>query len=285
MTKKIIIDKASYSYQPAPVILFVYNRPEHTKKTIESLKCNELARQSELIIFSDGPKNVHDGNKVLQVRDIIHSTAGFKKTYIHERKQNLGLAESVITGINEVFKKYEKVIVLEDDMICSRDFLNFMNISSVSGYIYPNKIPRWYAYDVVLFPRASTWGWGTWRNRWEKADWEIRDFNDFMNNIDLRNMFNRGGNDLVNMLHSQIKGEIDSWGIRWSYTHFKERAYGLFPVKSKILNIGLDGTGIHSGSTERFDQKLHFHDNKYVFPGDIKPDKRMIEKVSDFFNK
>lgn len=244
----------------SPILLFVYNRPEHTRKTIETLKKNFLAKESELIIFSDGPKNEKDKNSVEVVRKIIKNIEGFKNIEVKESVNNKGLAKSIISGVTEIINKKEKVIVLEDDLITHPYFLTYMNealdfyennsrIWSISGYCPPIKIPENYDKDVFLFPRASSWGWATWKNRWDLNDWEIKDFDTFIKNKKLQKEFNIGGEDMSEMLKSQIEGEIDSWAIRWCYNQFKNNMYTVFPVKSYVDNIGTDGSGTHFKTT------------------------------------
>ncbi|MDH3269365.1 MAG: glycosyltransferase, partial [Ignavibacteria bacterium] len=190
----------------APIVLFVYNRPEHTKRTVESLLNNTLINNSTLFIFSDGPKNDKDLKNVEEVKDYIRTIKGFDKIEIIEREKNFGLANSVISGVTQVIESYGKVIVLEDDMISSPYFLKYMNevlnffeydqrIFSVTGYTFPIKIPEYYKYPVYLSSRSSSWGWGTWKNRWEKADWEIKDFQSFINDKSRVESFNKGGDD------------------------------------------------------------------------------------------
>ena len=171
----------------APIILFVYNRPEHTKKTVEALKSNLFASESLLFIFSDGYKNQNDKRAVEDVRKYISTISGFKEIKINLKDNNLGLANSVISGVTEVINKYDKAIVLEDDIITSKYFLKFMNealdfyeedkrIYSISGYNFPIKIPESYQHKIYISPRPSSWGWATWKDRWEKVDWNISDF-------------------------------------------------------------------------------------------------------------
>ena len=251
----------------APIVLFVYNRPEHTKKTVESLLKNINAGKSSLLVYSDGPKNDFDANKIRIVRNYVRDLKGFHKIEIVEREKNLGLANSVITGINDVFNLYDCVIVLEDDVITAPLFLNFMNdalefyqddmkIFSVSGYPYPIKIPNVYNQEVFISFRTSSWGWGTWKNRWEKADWELKDFDNFFSDKKSQMLFNRAGEDLIQMLIAQKRNEIDSWAIRWSYTHFKNNAYCLYPVRPLCKNIGTDSSGTHSSSSEKLSVEL-----------------------------
>ena len=155
----------------APIILFVYNRPEHTKKTLESLKINELASDSLLFIFSDGNKNENDRKSVEEVRNYISTISGFKEINIILREKNLGLADSVISGVAEVIEKYGKAIVLEDDIVTSKYFLKFMNealdfydadkkIYSISGYNFPIKIPKSYQHKIYISSTSIILGLG-----------------------------------------------------------------------------------------------------------------------------
>ncbi|OON90176.1 MAG: sugar transferase [Candidatus Epulonipiscium fishelsonii] len=252
----------------APVVLFVYNRPVHTKKTIKALVKNELADKSILYIFSDGPKdNPDDIEKVALVRTFIDKLVlknYFKEVHIIKAEKNNGLANSVINGVTTIINQYGKVIVLEDDLITSRDFLVFMNealnyyknksrIWSVTGF---NRIPipKKYKDDIFLSYRGSCWGWATWKNRWNKIDWNVSDYIYFRNNKKLRKSFDKGGKDLSPMLDLQMQGKIDSWAIRWSYSQYKLNKLQIQPVFSKVKNIGLDGSGTHGTASRKYNK-------------------------------
>lgn len=271
----------------APIVLFVYNRPEHTKKTINALKRNKLAEESELFIFSDGVKNKEDKQKVKEVRGIINNINGFKNVEILESKINKGLADSVIDGVTKIINEYEKVIVLEDDLITSKNFLRYMNraldfyennkdIWSISGYSLPINIPESYDYDIYLAYRASSWGWATWEDRWGKIDWKIKDFDNFINDKSKQRLFNRGGSDMTRMLKNQINGEIDSWAIRWCYNQFIEESYTIYPVKSKVKNIGMDGSGVHCGVSNKHEVGLDSGNDKVEFSNNLELNKKIL---------
>ncbi len=240
----------------APVVLFVYARPIETKKTIESLSKNFLAKESDLIIFSDGPKNPNLQSTVLEVRKTIKSVTGFKSVKVIEREKNLGLGNSIITGITEVFNTYNKVIVLEEDLISSANFLDYINSSlteyqnnekvfSVTGYTYQMKIPDRYEFDNYFTPRCESLGWGTWKDRWIKADWNLKGFKTFLKNESELKQFNKIGADLIGMLLRQQLGKLDSWAVRWCYAHFRNSAFCSYPTKSKIVHIGEGGEATH----------------------------------------
>lgn len=279
----------------APVALFVYKRIEHTKKSINTLAANELAGSTDLFIFSDGGKSEPDWIHVNQVREFLKTVTGFKNVSIIEREKNLGLANSIIAGVNEVINVYKKVIVLEDDLISSPDFLVYMNnvldyyqkhphVFAVSGYGFPVKIRDEYKMDTYLLPgRASSWGWGTWKDRWEKIDWEITDKSNFLRNKETQNSFNYMGKDMSRMLVQQFKGEIDSWSIRFDYNMFKQAGYCVYPVKSRIFNSGMDGSGTHNPVTNIFDVEMSKGDKTNLVFADS-PDNEIEKSAQHFFN-
>jgi hypothetical protein len=280
----------------SPIVLFVYNRPEHTKRTIESLLKNPLAEKSTLYIFSDGPKSDSDEKSVCAVRNYIQALKGFNKIEIIERDKNLGLANSVIIGVDEIFRNYYKVIVMEDDMLSSPYFLKFMNdllimfennrsIYSVTGYTFPIKIPDDYTHPLYLAPRASSWGWGTWKDRWEKVDWEMSDYRSFIKDKATIREFNKGGDDLTRMLTNSISGKIDSWAVKWCYAHFKNKAYCVYPVTSRIKNIGADRSGVHTNRTKKFDVELELNDINLSEINDLQPDDTVLLNFRKFFKK
>lgn len=244
----------------APIILFTYNRPWHTEQTLEALSVNKLANESILYIYCDGPKqnaSTEQKNKIKEVREVIRKKQWCKEIHIIEAEENRGLANSIIAGVTEVIDKYGKVIVLEDDLVTSQYFLKFMNetlffyekdtrIFSIgaTNYIFP--IPINYNDDVYLVHRTESCGWGTWKDRWQKAEWNLTNYDDVLLNKREKKKFNRGGNDLSVLLNLQLEKKIDSWAIQWDYCHYKYDAYCLRPIKSFVNNIGFDGSGIHS---------------------------------------
>ncbi|MFV2081281.1 MAG: glycosyltransferase [bacterium] len=267
----------------SPIILFTYNRPFHTTRTVESLAKNRFADKSELIIYSDGPADSSVRTQVEEVRTCLRGIRGFREISIIERENNLGLADSVITGVTEVLNKHGRAIVIEDDLILSENFLYFMNsalahyekdkiVYSVTGYSYPIRIPGSYNYDVYPFYRCSSWGWATWKNRWETVDWDVKDYDELKNSRTKIGLFNRGGEDLFDMLSLQVNGDVDSWAIRWCYSHFKNNALCLYPTEAHARNAGFDGTGVHSHVTNKFDvdlQNTHSDEIRFCPPEEI----------------
>jgi len=259
---------------------------------------NDLADRSVLYIYADGPKadaTVEVKARIAEVRALIREKPWCKTVHINESDTNKGLANSVILGVSEILNQYGKAIVLEDDLLSTKDFLRFMNMSletyehdnrifSISGYRYPGIVPANYKKQIFLFPRASSWGWATWQDRWQLADWDLRELDTFLADKDAQGRFNRGGKDLADMLIMQVQGKIDSWAIRWCYTHFINNAFGLFPVKSRIKNIGLDGSGIHCKPSDKSYGELEYSAEDIVLPKKLKTNETMIQNHAAFFS-
>jgi hypothetical protein len=282
----------------SPVILIVYNRPEHTKKTIEALKINTLASKSMLYIYSDGSS--YD-EKVKEVRKYIHTVEGFREVHIVERKENIGLANNIIEAATEVINKYGKVILVEDDLVSSPYFLKFMNdglekykdnhkVGSVSGFMFPKttmQIPDLYEYEVFFSLRPSSWGWATWKDKWGQIDWRVEDFNRFKRNLVERYRFNKGGGDLSRMLQAQMQGSINSWAIRWSYNFYKRGWVSVYPTVSFIDNQGNDNSGVHSKASnkDKYGNKELNMNSNIKFPDEIFLDREILKRFKRVYSK
>lgn len=250
----------------APIILFVYNRLDHTQGVIETLSKNFLAKESELYVFSDAAKSENGLEKVNAVREYIRDITWhgrFKKVSIIEAENNKGLANSVIGGVTEIIREYGKVIVVEDDLLLSPYFLNYMNdaldyyqddkkIWSISGYSFPMKSLKKYSHDIFYSYRGCSWGWATWSDRWDTVDWQVSEYNQFINSQEWIERFNRGGVDLTNMLKMQMERKIDSWAIRWCFAQSNQDMYTVYPRISYLENAGCDGSGMHSGADDEY---------------------------------
>lgn len=279
----------------APILLFAYNRPFHLKRTLEALSKNTYTDESSLFIYSDAAKDEKDKNAVEEVREVIKNIKGFAKVELILRENNFGLANSVINGVTEIINKFGKVIVLEDDILTTPNFLvymnealefykNFPNVFSISGYSYPihnvKRIPEYF-----FLHRASSWGWGTWKDKWEKTDWDVKDFELLKNDKNLQANFSRGGNDLFPMLLAYKAGLNQSWGIRWAYTHAKHDGVCLYSAKSKVQNIGADASGTHfTTKTKKFDVELDSGGCEFKFPNEVVIIPEINQSVKEFFS-
>ncbi|MFT7252502.1 MAG: hypothetical protein ACI9FW_002264 [Flavobacterium sp.] len=280
----------------APICLFTYNRLEETKQTIVTLQKNFLAKDSELFVFSDGPKNKASSYKIEAVRDYLKNIEGFKSVTIYESDVNKGLAKSIIEGVSKVLANSDKVIVMEDDLVSTPNFLDFMNqtlnfykvdtaVFSISGYTLNLPSLKHEKKDFYFGYRASSWGWGIWRDRWSPIDWEAKDYTTFVKNKKKVNDFKRGGTDMPRMLKNQMNGKIDSWAIRFCYHQFKENLMTVFPTISKIKSIGFSEEATHTSGTKRFitpiDSEIKRNFSFHTF---TEIDKKLIKEFSSFFS-
>ncbi len=240
----------------APIALFVYNRPDHTRRTIQYLKQNELAEQSQLFIFSDAAKDESQKEMVKEVRDIIGDVDGFKYVEVIERNRNLGLADSIIDGVSRLTQEFGSVIVFEDDLVSSEYTLKYFNdalkhyekeekVMHIGAYMYPLKAD--YLPQTFFYRAATSWGWATWDRAWKAFE---PDIDKIISQFDAQKIHQFSIEGSMNFWKQIIEfknGRNNSWAIRWYASIFLRGGLTLNPLQSLINNIGHDGTGIHSG--------------------------------------
>lgn len=252
----------------APICLFTYNRLEETQQTIAALQKNYLAKSSELFVFSDGSKNETARPKIQGVRDFLKSVDGFKKVKVYESDTNKGLAASIIAGVSKMFENHDSVIILEDDLITTPNFLDFMNnsldyykndtnIYTVNGYspLIKNLDPD----TFYLHSRSFPWGWGTWRSSWKKEYFDKNKIRGYISSnpgvLKKFDMYN--GEDASEMLLRTLDGEISSWYIRWVFNNYLENKKSVFPSLSKVQNIGDSEDATHyTGGVSAYQSKM-----------------------------
>jgi GT2 family glycosyltransferase len=276
----------------APIALFVYNRPRHTERTLKFLKQNELATETRLFIFSDGAKTPDDEESVKEVRELLKHIDGFKSVEIIERKQNMGLAESVIAGVTRLVKDYKQVIVFEDDLVSSPYTLTYFNdalnryrkeekVMHIGAYMYhlkENTLPESFFYRA-----ATSWGWATWERAWEHFEPSI---DTLMKQFDAKKRADFSIEHQMNFW-KQIKdfknGKNNSWAIRWYASIFLKGGLTLNPSQSLVNNIGHDGTGVHSGINDIYNVIINPKPVK-VFPDTITENKEAYEAIKGFLS-
>jgi len=271
----------------APIVLFVYNRAEHTKRTVEGILSNPEAKDTVLYIFADGPKPTATEEtvaKVKAVREYIHTITGFKEVIIEESETNRGLAPATIYGVTKVINKYGRVIMIEDDDIPSSHFLEFENeclekykddprIWCVGGYVYyPIPVQSNITDDIYLVNRPTSWGFGTWKRCWDKIIWDMDTLKGIFSHKSIVNGFNRWcGCDMIPIMYSWFEGRASSWSIRYNFAAYLNDSKTIRPAHSLIMNCGMDGTGTHNQLIERKDD---FIDRRIVIPEFLKFDKK-----------
>lgn len=250
----------------APILLFVYNRPEHVKRTLAALEQNILAKESELFIYSDAARSPQDEASVAEVRKIIRTALPFfKQVNIIERETNWGLARSIIDGVTTQINRYERVIVLEDDLIVAPYFLKFMN-DALNTYQHEEKVGHIQACDFTqdaslpdtfLIKWTGSWGWATWKRAWKYFNPDGKALLEELQRRKLTYTFDFNGKyGYTRMLRRQTEGKNNSWAIRWNASLFLNDILSLNVGKSLVQNEGFDGSGTNCGGGNLYASQL-----------------------------
>ena len=285
----------------APVVVFVYDRLKHVEEALSALNGNDYAELTELFIFSDlYDENTANRQEVMAVRKYIQKfseNCRFINVNIIMAKEHNGLAKSVISGVTDVINKYGKVIVVEDDLVTAKSFLRYMNealdyykdnkrVWSISGYSLPLFSLRRCKSDVYAGYRGSSWGWATWKDRWDMTDWSVSDYAEFISSEQRMKEFNRGGEDMSDLLTMQMEGKSDSWAIRWNYQQYKQNMVSIFPVRSQVKNMGWDGSGRNCGKSilKIYDTKIS-NFGEHIRFDDCEVDEKIMKETRRTYSK
>ncbi len=270
----------------APIVIFAFNRPEALRRMLESLKVNPLYEESEKFVFVDGPRSEADEAKVKEVIAVAHEVT----TNVVAAETNKGLGASIIAGVTDVIAKYGRAIILEDDLRLMPGFLQYMNqaldayydderIFAVCGYGLKIKMPKGYDGDVYLSNRASSWGWGTWEDRWNTVDWAVGDWEQLQSDRKAQRAFNQGGSDMYGMLRNYMMGRNRSWAIRFCYSQFRQGRYSVHPFLSFVENEGFgDGATNCKQKYSRFKTNLQCVMITLNLPANIEVNKAILKE-------
>ncbi|MDR1163748.1 MAG: glycosyltransferase [Candidatus Accumulibacter sp.] len=244
-----------------PIAVFAFNRPDHLKRSLDALARNDLASESALTVFCDGPRNAEEKKKTDAVRALCRSISGFKDVTLVERDENRGCGRSIASGLQEFFGVYPEGIVVEDDIVFAPNALRWFNaclaryrdepaVFSVSGWSFPEKhmpFPADYPCDAYFLPRFLCWGWASWADRVKRIDWALTDYEAFIELPALVKAFSSGGADLPKLLKAQRMGEMNTWAVQAAFATFKHGQVSLAPRFPYTTNIGTSGEGTHVG--------------------------------------
>jgi len=271
--------------------VFAYNRPNHLVRCLNSLLTNPESSESSLHIFVDGPKSDLDEELVEQCVKISQGIDGFKSLKVVVNDENLGLARSIRKGVTSIFKDYDTIIVIEDDLVIASTALSFLNsgldkygssdkVASIQLFQYPVKVEL---EEPVFLRGADCWGWATWKKNWENVDFDPENLlNQLSQN---RNDFNLDGSArFYEMLQDLALQAIDSWAICWHASMYLEEKISLYPPKSLCLNTGSDGSGTHASSVDYFSVTLG-DSREWLLPSRIEEDMVYRKAMSDFHKK
>lgn len=244
-----------------PIVIFAYNRPLHLSKVLKSISNSKGIKNHEIYLFCDGPKNSSDTIKIAKIKKLIKKKRDLKFFKLKFRAKNIGLANNIILSLNEVFNHNTGAIIIEDDIVLSKNAINFINfylnnlknykkIGSVSAFSYLDNYNSQKKIKYYLSKRHSSWAWGTWSNVWKKIKWNSL-------NYKKSNEFSDLGKDMNLMLWAQTNNYINSWAIRFNYFCFLNNLKSFQPRYSMINNIGIDGSGTHGfARLKNFEKKI-----------------------------
>lgn len=274
-----------------PIVLFVFNRLDHTKRAVEALLKNKLSQESELYIYSDGARGERDMEAIENVRSYCRNITGFAQVHLLEREENWGIEKSEIAALTELLKKYEACIVLEDDLEVGTRFLEYMNralvrykdekkVIAISGYSHIDTNLRNVKGQEFYFSQLTTsWGWATWADRWQLFDDKNLNLDILKDEARQRRFDLDGACPYTQMLKQQMEHGYITWDVAWYFKAFENDLLTLTPVHTLVNNIGMDGTGIHYNNDAIDSNHIRNveYEYRFDFPEEIKLDEAMRE--------
>lgn len=277
----------------APVALFAYERLEHLKKTVAALQANYGAAETELYVFSDGARH-HNLDRIKTVRRYLHSLNGFKRIQIFERDHNMGLAENIKAGISHVFMKHDRIIVLEDDIVTSPNFLLYIN-AALRFYAHNDKVGHINAWSYPLAEKSSEdfyfldimncWGWATWKDTWSLFNDNPVYWVNAMSYFEKNQVDLNGSGEFWPQVQSNIRGKKNTWAIFWYLSLFENDLFSLTPRTSFCQNIGHDGSGENCRATQKYLVNELNETSDFRFPDSTNLDKNMRKSIENLIKR
>lgn len=280
------------STKNAPIALFAYARPDHTYRTLEALAANDLALKSDLFIFIDGARSEEDNKNTLAVRQIAERCGGFARIEIIQRSKNFGLARNIIDGVTEIIERYGRVIVVEDDIVTSPNFLKFMNLAldkyvdvsevwHISGWtcpIDPKNLP-----EAFFWRGMNCWGWATWSDRWINFDKDPDRLIKSWSKSKIKRFNLDGAQNFWSQVLGNKSGRLNTWAIFWYATIFENGGLCLNPSTSLVLNIGLDGTGENCVATSAIKWEGDFYSHLPRLPCKVVENEAAAHRIYNYY--
>lgn len=281
----------------APIVIFAFNRVDVIQTLVKTLQANPEAKDSDVYVFVDGarPNKEGEAEKVKQVQEYVKTIGGFKSLQYKFSETNKKLAPSIIAGVSEVVEKHGRCIVLEDDLILSTNFLAWMNqclneykdnkdVFQISGFT-PSVLKKGEDLGDVLFTgKAHSWGWATWRDRWEQVDWDMTYWDEFSNSKQMQKAFATIGNEMPGLLFAHKAGKKSTWWARFCYSQFVLGKLTAYPMRSKVINEGFTGEATHCNVYNTY--KVDFDKTgkrEFVLPNVAKTDKKLQKRFFSYY--
>jgi len=276
-----------------PVLVQVYTRKMHFVNCIDSLSKCKLASQTHLYIASDAPKNEMDKKNVEDIREYSKRIKGFSTVEIIAPENNLGAMKMSQYAMGIVFSKYSSMIYTEDDNVFSDNFLEFMNaglayyknnpsVFSICGHRHPFEMPSQYVNNCFYSTMMSPWGFGVWKDKYEKVNLLPNDYCQYRNKKKMSNLWHC-------IIGSIGTREVFGDAV-FEYHCLKYDMVNVFPCVSLVRNLGFDGSGVHANVCMKYHmQKISDGSDVFVFSNNIRIDteieRRMIEFIDYPFQK
>jgi hypothetical protein len=284
-----------------PVAFFAYNRPDHAERALTALARCEAGNRFEFHFFADGAKSAADTARVEATRVRLRAWAPHFGARVVERNANAGLAHSIAEGVSALCALHGRVVVVEDDLVVSPDFLRFMG-DALDRYADEPRVmqvggctlspPAGVEADAFLLPITTSWGWGTWARAWKKFEWSPSDVADMKADAAWTQRFNFGGAyAYTDMLDARLAGRNDSWAILWWYAVARQQGLVAYPARNLVWNGGFDGSGVHCDTSDLFDVAgLDGVAGRWLpetvrFPEGLEVDPAHSRALEDFFRK
>ena len=277
----------------APILVSVYNRKSSLLECIECLKKSKLASESILYIVSDLAYKKDDIEIIEKIREEIKNIKGFKEVISINRERNFGAFNSVKLAIDEIVNRYGKIIFLEDDIRVSPYFLGYMNkalnlfeddkkIFSISGYLFPIKEIENSKKDIFIWERYCPWGMGVWKDRWNKIDWDLNEYDKFIKDKERVKKFNNIEPNAIIMLERVREGIVEAMDAKICFHSFNNNLYTIYPKKTLTVNRGHDGSGEHCGEDEKYyNQELDKNFNP-ILTDKLEVDKKIYKTLYSY---
>lgn len=277
-----------------PVAIFGYNRPQYISLLLETLaRCARL-NECQIYIYCDAAKGSEQEAAVEESRRVVRAWAEKSNAVVIEREENYGLARSIVTAVTELCEKFGRVIVLEDDLQVSPDFIDYMlqaldryadesQIYQISGYMFRVGHPA--QPDAFFAPMTTSWGWATWDRAWRIFDWNATGAVEQLTDPQIRRRFNLDDSITYDvMLRQRLAGQNSSWAILWWWAVFRAGGLVLHPRKSLVWTGGFDDSGTHNrAATEVPQDALKLFAERRLPPSITLPEKVMSDEVA--FNR
>lgn len=279
-----------------PIALFAFKRPRETLLTLESLAKNRGAKSHPLYIFCDGPRRPDEKAGVEETRKIVRSQKWTERVSVIEKEKNQGLANSIITGVNQLCEEYGRAIVIEDDLLLSEGCLEYFDkslgkyqsedqVMQISGHRFYDR--RETEDESSFFiPLTTSWGWATWSRAWKHFDPNMTGNEVLRSDMAMRKRFNLNDSyPFASMVEDQKAGKVDSWAICWVWSMFKRNGLTLYPTKTLVKNIGFSTNSQHTKSELPWMRSPDWHPSNQVanYPDEIKIDEERFMRNKRLF--